>query len=100
MTKLIFTNIAMLIAAFFQMPYGYYQLLKFVIFITTGVIGFDLYNKTQTISYKFIAYSLIALLYNPFINIHFERENWQIINIITIIMLFFYIKDENSKSSI
>lgn len=81
----------MLILALFPLPYGYYQLLRFVISITTCIIGYKIYNENKTISYKVILWGLVLLLYNPIIRIHLEREIWQIINIGTILFLAGYL---------
>lgn len=81
----------MLVLAFVPMPYGYYQLLRFVVSITSGIIGYKIYNETKSISYKVILWTLVLLLYNPLIRVHLEREIWQIINIITILIITGYL---------
>ena len=99
MNKLVCTSILMLAVALFQMPYGYYQLLKFVIFITAGFVGYNIYKKASRLSYKVILQGLILLVYNPIIRIHFEKDIWQIINIVTIFILATYLWNGNKQNS-
>jgi hypothetical protein len=100
MKKLVYISIIMLIVAFFEMPYGYYELLRFVISITAGIITYSVFNKIQTVSFTVILWGFLVLLYNPVIKIHLDREIWQVINIITICLMSVYLWKINKKAKI
>lgn len=71
---------AMLLIAIAPLPYGYYQLLRWV---TCGVAVFI---AIQAYSWKKIwaiwLFAVIAVLFNPLIPIHLTKEIWQPIDII------------------
>ncbi len=70
----------MLILALVPWPYGYYQLLRFV------VCGVAVYVAFITYQWKKIwatwLFAFIAVLFNPLIPIHLSRELWQTIDVI------------------
>lgn len=74
--------------ALFPLPYGYYQFLRF------GICGLALwllisdYNKTENLSIGLI---ITAIAYNPIFKIHFDKEIWSLINIITILYFVYLI---------
>jgi hypothetical protein len=68
------TSIAMLIAAVTgDWPYGFYQLLRIV------VCGTAIYAVVQTLNRQYWPWILggLAILFNPFLPVSFEREEWQ-----------------------
>lgn len=71
---------AMLLLALAPWPYGYYQLLRFV------VCGVSVYIASMAYQWqRFWAtylFGFIALLFNPLIPIHLTREIWQPIDVI------------------
>ncbi len=63
-------------------PYGYYVLLHFVccgIFVYLAVHAFLL--KKQAWLWVF---GITAIVYNPIFHLHFTREVWFVVNIVTI----------------
>jgi hypothetical protein len=66
-------------------PYGYYVLLRLICFSSFIYLAY----KTIILGKHNWAYVLgsMALIYNPIIRVHLEREIWSIINIITILVL-------------
>lgn len=68
------------------LPYGYYTLVRIVttgIFIWVSIIEYKK-NSSSILTWGFI---LGAILFNPFIPIHLNREIWAPIDIITGAML-------------
>lgn len=60
-----------------DMPYGYYQLVRFL-----GLVGFSAFayysnNRTET-----IIYISLALLFQPLFKISLGRELWNVVDII------------------
>jgi hypothetical protein len=69
---------AMMLVALLPLPYGYYQLLRVVTLVAAGWIAVGAWQGNR-LAWA-IVFGLLALLYNPFAPIHFERETWQILN--------------------
>ena len=71
---------AMLLIGIFPLPYGYFQLLRW---ITCGIAIFLVY-----IAYRYkkvwvaVIFGVIAILFNPIFIIHFEKNVWQWIDAI------------------
>ncbi|MFN3820184.1 DUF6804 family protein [Blastomonas sp.] len=83
-------SVAMMIAAL-PMPYGYYQLLRLVAF---GVLAWQAVVFLRALKKEALAGAcgVLALLYNPFVKVHFERDTWAIINIATAVFIAFIIR--------
>lgn len=87
---------AMLLLALAPWPYGYYQLLRFVVCGIAGYIAFMAYNWKKI--WAVWLFSFVALLFNPFISIHLSKELWQLIDVICAI-LFMYVLLALKKAS-
>ena len=68
-------------------PYGYYILLRWVccgVFAYLAVQTLALGNKKQGWVWIF---GITALIYNPIFSVHLTRDFWQILNVITVMIL-------------
>lgn len=74
----------MLLLALAPWPYGYYQLLRFVVCGVSVYIAFMAYNWQKI--WATWLFGFIALLFNPLIPIHLSRELWQPIDVICALM--------------
>jgi len=72
--------IALLLIALIELPYGYYQFLRLVIFATAVAIGSLTWRTSQLGALVLFG---VAILYNPLFRIHLEREMWEVINVAT-----------------
>ncbi|MFC1636345.1 DUF6804 family protein [Planctomycetota bacterium] len=74
----------MLFGALAQWPYGYYQLLRFV------VCGVSVYVAVMAYTWKKIwatwLFGIVAILFNPLVPIHLSRELWQPIDFMTAVL--------------
>jgi len=62
------------------MPYGFYQLVRFVALIGFGILAYQAYlNKSQIES---IIYSGLALLFQPLFKIALGREIWNTVDVV------------------
>lgn len=61
-------------------PYGYYQLLRFVVCGAASYIAFMAYNWQKI--WATWLFGFIAVLFNPLIPIHLSREIWQTIDVV------------------
>jgi hypothetical protein len=78
-----------------DMPYGYYQFVRFLgmsIFIYLGV---DL-NKSGRYNLSYI-YFLLAILFQPFFKIALGRDLWNIIDISVAVILLLSIINKQEK---
>ena len=62
------------------MPYGFYQLVRFIAFAGFGYLAYQNYeeNKKQ-ISVLFL---ILAILFQPFAKISLGREIWNIVDVV------------------
>ena len=75
---------SMLLLALADWPYGYYQLLRFVVCGVGIYVAYAAYNWQKM--WAVWLFGFIALLFNPLIPIHLSREIWQPINVISAIL--------------
>ena len=76
-------SIILLIVALFDMPYSYYRLLRFLLFVGAAYTSYSFYKIKNNV--LMLINILILALYNPIIPLHMNREFWTIINILTIV---------------
>lgn len=79
-----------------DMPYGFYELVRFVAMIGFGVLAYQAYeseNKTMM-----IAYGALALLFQPFFKIALGRELWNMVDVIVGIALIISLFINKEKS--
>ena len=67
--------------ALLDMPYGYYQLLRLVVFICAGWLAWKSVERNRPGG--MIVFGLVTLTFNPVFPLHFPRETWAILNIAT-----------------
>lgn len=67
-------SILLLIFAVFPLPYGFYTLLRIVVFLTAGYIVWVCYKGKKTKWAWMMGF--ITLIFNPFIPLRFDRELW------------------------
>lgn len=61
-------------------PYGFFTLLRFVVFTISAYIAWILYKVNNE---KMVwVFGFFAILFNPFIPIHLNREIWIVIDLI------------------
>jgi len=81
-----FMLIILLFLALFHMPYGFYELLRFVamsFFIYFAIICYRYKKENQMLIYIFL-----ALLFQPFHKIALGRFIWNLVDIFVAIYLF------------
>jgi hypothetical protein len=85
----------LLLCCLADMPYGYFQFVRFVGMIGFGLLGFQEKEKGNDF---FVFWLLSALLINPIFKISLGRELWNIIDIIWAIVLIASIIYDKSNS--
>jgi hypothetical protein len=67
------------------MPYGYYQLVRFVSMLVFVFLGFkELEKENQNIAYLYFG---LAILFQPFLKIALGRELWNLVDVVVGIWL-------------
>lgn len=82
---------AMLLLCLAPMPYGYFQLVRFVAMVVFGVMAYQ-YNKQGKMPLC-VLFGALALLFQPFFKIVLGRTIWNIVDVVVAILLigiFFY----------
>jgi hypothetical protein len=85
-----------LLLCLLDMPYGFYELVRFIGLLGFGLLAYKASQKQdKTLS---IVYVVLALLFQPFFKIALGRDIWNIVDVIVAIglLISLYIKD-NSK---
>ena len=79
-----------------DMPYGYFQLVRFAALIGFGILAFK--ANQQSKQAEMIIFGALALLFQPFLKIALGRELWNIVDVIVgiglLVSLFKPQKDE------
>lgn len=97
MEKIIKLVLAILLfGCLLKLPYGYYQLVRFVAVIGFAILSY--HSKKQGKETQMIVYGALALLFQPFLKIALGRELWNIVDVIVGIGLLLSIFQMKKKS--
>lgn len=89
--------VLLLLIAILDMPYGYYQILRWIICGYALTIAYN-NHKEEIYNLSTILFGLWAITYNPIAPIHFEKDIWIIINLLTAMTLVFKFVIEIKKA--
>lgn len=78
-----------LLLCLFNMPYGYYQFVRFITAFIFFIFAYN-YSKKQN-SVLMIASVGIGILFQPFFKIALGREIWMMVDVFTAVFLIFLI---------
>jgi hypothetical protein len=76
---------ALLLLCLAPMPYGYYQLVRFVSMVAFAVMAYQFYNEKR--EGWAICFGAHALLFQPFVKIALGRAMWNIVDVAVAILL-------------
>lgn len=81
-----------------DMPYGYYQLVRFAGLIGFAILAYQANEKGRQI--EMIIYGGLALLFQPFFKIALGRELWNIVDVIVGIglLISIFLKPKTNQS--
>ena len=89
----------MLLICLFDMPYGYYQFVRFIALIGFGLLSF--YAKENKKDKEMVVYGALAILFQPFFKISLGRELWNIVDVIVAVGLIINIyKQKKSRNTL
>ena len=96
MEKIIKIGLAVLMfGCLLNMPYGYYQLVRFIALIGFGVLAYQ--ANQQSRQTEMFIYGALALLFQPFFKIALGRELWNIVDVIVGVGLLVSLAKKNRK---
>jgi len=72
--------IILLFLCLLNMPYGYYQLVRFVAFIVFSILSYKAHKKNRNV--EMVIYGGLALFFQPFFKIYLGREMWNMVDVI------------------
>ena len=76
---------ALLLLCLLDMPYGFFQLVRFLALVSFGLLSYDAHLKGN--NFHFIVNLALAVLFQPILKISFGREFWNVIDIVVAIWL-------------
>jgi len=81
MTILVKVTLALLLfLCLLNMPYGYYELVRFIAFVGFGFLAYKA-NQVEKSEQVFI-YIALALLFQPFYKIALGRDIWNMVDVV------------------
>ena len=83
--KIIFAVLMLLCLA--HIPYGYYQLVRFVAMVVFAIMTYVYYEKEQMP--LTITFGALALLFQPFMKIALGRTMWDIVDVVVAGLLIY-----------
>lgn len=87
--------IGILVGALWDHPYSYYQVLRWVVAISGAYSAYVAY-KHENNAWAWI-FGVITILFNPIIPFFFSKDTWQLIDVVTAIVIFInIIKKKNA----
>jgi len=99
MDKIIKIGLAvLLLLCLTDMPYGFFQLVRFLSLIGFAILAFDANQKEKQT--EVIIYIILAILFQPLFKISLGRKLWNIIDIIVaigLLLTIFSATDNNKK---
>lgn len=92
---------AMMLLCLAPMPYGYFQLVRFVAMVAFGVMAYLYYARQKTIAA--VVFGVLALLFQPIYKIALGRATWNVIDLVVaafLIGLFVLEKRQTKKTTV
>lgn len=79
---------ALLLLCLAPMPYGYYQLVRFVSMVVFGVMAVRSWNEERQA--WAITFGSLAVLFQPVVKIALGRMMWNVVDVVVAIILVVY----------
>lgn len=80
-----FALAVLLLLCLAPMPYGYYQLVRFIAMIVFGVIAYYYFKEDCTP--LGILFGALALLFQPFFKVALGRTIWNVVDVVVAVLL-------------
>ena len=75
----------LLLVCLADMPYGYYQLVRFVAMVVFAYLSYDYFSsKKERLGYTFAA---LSLLFQPILKVALGRTIWNVVDVVVALLL-------------
>lgn len=89
--------IVLLLLCLFDMPYGFYQLVRLIAAFGFALLAYYEYlNKRIPLATGF---SFLVLLFQPFIKIALGKTLWNVVDVVVAILLTIYLMNPNKNKT-
>jgi len=96
MKKILLILSLLLLLCLAPMPYGYYQLVRFVAMVVFGVMAYKYYEEKK--NELAITFGALALLFQPFVKVALGRTMWNVMDVVVAIgLIVLYYKERNQS---
>jgi len=76
---------ALMLMCLAPMPYGYFQLVRFVAMVAFGLMAYQYYSRQKAIAAT--VFGVLALLFQPIYKIALGRATWNVIDVLVAVLL-------------
>lgn len=98
MKKILLILSLLLLLCLAPMPYGYYQLVRFVAMVAFGVMAYKYYEEKK--KELAITFGALALLFQPFVKVALGRTMWNVVDVVVAIgLIVLYYKERNQSGT-
>ena len=79
-----------------DMPYGFYELMRFVVTLGFGYLAYDYYQAGQV---KWVVtFGVLLLLFQPFFKLALGRDLWNVVDVLVAVgLIYLLVKERNKK---
>lgn len=88
---------ALLLLCLAPMPYGYYQLVRFISMVLFALFAYNYWIKE--IKPLAITYGALALLFQPFVKVALGRAMWNVTDVVALGLIGIYLYENNKASN-
>lgn len=88
---------ALLLLCLAPMPYGYYQLVRFISMVLFALFAYNYWIKE--IKPLAIIYGALALLFQPFVKVALGRAMWNVTDVVALGLIGIYLYENNKASN-
>ena len=88
---------ALLLLCLAPMPYGYYQLVRFISMVLFALFAYNYWIKE--IKPLAITYGALALLFQPFVKVALGRAMWNVTDVVALGLIGIYLYEDNKASN-
>ena len=86
---------ALMLLCLAPMPYGYFQLVRFVAMVVFGIMAYRYYVADKTIAAT--VFGVLALLFQPIYKIALGRTVWNVVDVVVAVLLNPMLNSINEK---
>ena len=90
--------VVLLLLCLAPMPYGYYQLVRFISMIVFAIMAYRYWNQEK--KGHAVTFGALALLFQPFLKVALGRTMWNIVDVIVAVGLLLLVLVNKDKEKL